>query len=350
MHNIGIGMVEGFFGPEWSWDDRNSVCQFLSDQQADFYIYAPKRDHYLRKSWMENHPDEIWNELKKLSANCKSKNVKFGVGLSPFEIHLNWNQQAKDALKRKVLKLQELEIDYLGLFFDDMKGSPDLADKQVEIVQYVKSLTSITILFCPTYYSFDPILDKVFGQRSAGYLEKIGQGLSSEVQILWTGDKVISKTITAENLHLVTELLQRKPLVWDNYFANDGPKQCKFLKLFPLQGRDSRAYQASAGWAFNLMNQANLSKIAFLSSMGVLLNNQSPEESFQGAIEELTNETISKNILRNQSVLVETNLDLISPDVKEELQTWLARKNPVTNEILDWLDGKYNVGPECLTD
>lgn len=350
MKNIGIGMVEGFFGPEWSWDDRNSVCQFLSDQNADFYIYAPKRDHFLRRSWTEDHPQQTWNQLKNLSAQCEAKKIKFGVGLSPFEIHMNWNQEAKDLMKRKILKLQELGIVYLGLFFDDMKGSPDLAEKQIEIVQYVQSITNLTILFCPTYYSFDPILDKVFGQRPERYLEKIGEGISKDVLILWTGDKVISKAISADDLHSVTELLKRKPLVWDNYFANDGPKQCKFLKLLPLQGRDSKAYQASAGWAFNLMNQAHLSMIAFQSSCGVLLNDYSPELSFQKAIQKLTNEDMAKNILNNQSVFTQANLDLIPQSTKDNLQTWLERSNPATNEILDWLAGKYNVGPECLTD
>lgn len=72
---------------------------------------------------------------------------------------------------------------------DDMKGGPNLAETQIEIVEYVQCVTDKTILFCPTYYSDDPILDKVFGRRPSNYLEKIGT-LPQKVQIFWTGNFV----------------------------------------------------------------------------------------------------------------------------------------------------------------
>jgi hypothetical protein len=61
--SLGVGVIEGFFGPEWSWRDRHLMCEFLKDTGADFYIYAPKRDSFLRKSWMQDHPTETWDRL-----------------------------------------------------------------------------------------------------------------------------------------------------------------------------------------------------------------------------------------------------------------------------------------------
>ncbi len=185
--NVGIGIVEGFFGPEWSWENRNLICQSLSAKSGDFYIYAPKRDSFLRKNWQQDHPLEIWQELQKLSLLCESLKVKFGVGLSPFEIHEHWGEKAKGILRDKLKKLEDLNLKYLGLFFDDMKGAPDLAEKQSEIMEFVHNQSKLTILFCPTYYSKDPILDRVFGPRPAHYLEKLGAGLAPEIVILWTG-------------------------------------------------------------------------------------------------------------------------------------------------------------------
>ncbi|MFY4729277.1 beta-N-acetylglucosaminidase domain-containing protein, partial [Nitrospira sp. BLG_2] len=125
---VGIGIVEGFFGPEWSWTSRHQFCESLRSYGGSFYIYAPKRDSYLRKQWEQDHPADIWSELKSLSLKCYLANVAFGIGLSPFEIHSQWNERTRGLLREKVKKFEELNITYLGLFFDDMKGAPDLAD------------------------------------------------------------------------------------------------------------------------------------------------------------------------------------------------------------------------------
>ncbi len=44
-----FGLIEGFYGRMWSWDDRMDWCRFLGAQKADFYLYAPKDDEHLRR-------------------------------------------------------------------------------------------------------------------------------------------------------------------------------------------------------------------------------------------------------------------------------------------------------------
>lgn len=347
MSSQPIGIIEGFFGPEWSWDARHHFCESLDSYGGQFYIYAPKRDSFLRKNWTQKHPIEIWDNLKSLSAKCKKKNIALGIGLSPFEIHSNWTQHTKNLLRDKIEDLHELDIGYLGLFFDDMKGVPDLADKQIEIVEFVRGVTDKTILFCPTYYSDDPILDKVFGQRSSDYLNKIGT-LPEDIHILWTGNKVIPKTISASDLNEVAQVLKRKPFIWDNYFANDGPKQCKFLKLKPLDGRTHAALESSAGWAFNLMNQPRLSEIVLASSIDVL-NGQEPITSLSKIASRIGGTTFGSLLKNNEKVFVEFGLDKIDHDKKQELIQSLDN-SPCSIEVKDWLEGKYLVGEECLTD
>ena len=85
---------------------------------------------------MENHSVEIWDKLKNLSSRCHNNHVAFGIGLSPFEVHATWNQQTKSLLRDKICTLHELNFSYLGLFFDDMKGAPNLAETPIEIVEY----------------------------------------------------------------------------------------------------------------------------------------------------------------------------------------------------------------------
>jgi hyaluronoglucosaminidase len=350
VKEIGIGIVEGFFGPEWSWENRSLVVDSIRSSGANFYIYAPKRDSFLRKNWKQDHPPEQWTQLKTLRSKCKGSQVDFGIGLSPFELHTEWGKSAKDKLRDKILKLEELEFSLLGLFFDDMKGSEDLAEKQSEIVNFVKSITDRTLIFCPTYYSHDPILDKVFGKRPEGYLESLGKNIPSDVLFCWTGNKVISESILAEELEQLATTIKRKPLIWDNYFANDGPKQCKFLKLKPLKGRSKQALEASAGWAFNLMNQAQLSVLVFLASIGVLKQDLEPQVSLLSAIQKLTNSEFARNVIQSEQLFGKVGLDEIDTKARADLRRWLNSDNSFGHEILEWLDGQYIVGSECLTD
>ena len=106
-----LGLVEGFFGPEWSWIARQHMVHVLGLNRGDFYFYAPKRDRFLRKGWSENHLTAEWNELKLLRDICRESHVHFGLGLSPFEIHENWSTKTKELLKNKICKLEELDFE-----------------------------------------------------------------------------------------------------------------------------------------------------------------------------------------------------------------------------------------------
>lgn len=345
---FGIGIVEGFFGPEWSWNSRHRFCESLRAYGGEFYLYAPKRDRYLRKNWKQHHADEIWGKIKNLSTTCRQSGIAFGVGLSPFEIHSDWNQGTKTLLRDKIERIHELGIKFLGLLLDDMRGAPDLADRQIEIVEYVRNMTRTPIVLCPTYYSDDPLLDKVFGQRPYDYVEKIGN-LSNDIHIFWTGSRVISRSISDAELDAIARILKRKPFIWDNYFANDGPRQCQFLKLKPFEGRTCNALQKSIGWAFNLMNQPSLSEILFATSIDVLREGTNPKESFHRMAARLAGSQFELVLENHGPALVELGLDKISEDQKKEVLASLDGSR-FSQEISDWLNEKYVVGEECLTD
>ncbi len=52
---------------------------------------------------------------------------------------------------------------------------------------------------------------------------------------MWTGDKVISKTISRASLEEITEVLKRPCIIWDNEHANDYDQKRVFLGQFYLQ-------------------------------------------------------------------------------------------------------------------
>lgn len=346
-----IGIIEGFYGPVWPTPMRHEWAKLLKELHADFYIYAPKKDPSFRKKWQEQIPPDEFQELLNLKTLFNKSGVKFGVGLSPFELYKDFSEENKAHLSNKLAQIDQLGVDILGLFFDDMKSTPDLAQVQIEIVHFIKDKTKAKILFCPTFYTTDPLLERLFGEKPQNYLEDLGAGLHPDIEILWTGPKVISPDIPAEHLKEITALLKRKPFLWDNFFANDGPKQCHFLKVKPLEGRNYKALLETSGWGFNLMNQPLLSMLVFKASLKVLKENEDPKLALFSTLKAL-----QPNILANLLATYGQDFTLygredLETSVEREIRTTLQSLNdPLSNEIKDWLNGAYEVDHECLTD
>lgn len=87
-------------------------------------------------------------------------------------------------------------------------------------------------LFCPTQYCTTRALPSV---RNSEYLNTIGAKLAADINIMWTGDKVISKDITVKSLEDINAVLQRPAVIWDNEHANDYDQKRVFLG--PYSGR-----------------------------------------------------------------------------------------------------------------
>jgi hyaluronoglucosaminidase len=358
--NPPIGIIEGFFGTPWNWNSRKQICDFLAGYKNTFYIYAPKPDPFLRKQWQTKHPHQEWTELKKLSDHCHNLKLKFGVGLSPFELPSQWpSADLKNKLSEKLKILSELNLDKIAILFDDMKSEPDLADKQADILQFVERHVAGRILFCPTFYCFDPILDKVFGARPENYLENLGANLSDRIDIFWTGEKVLSKNISAEHLLTVTKILKRKPIIWDNSFASDGPKYCKYIPLqagnglthAELEKQIPTPIDSCDGWFVNPMNLSTFASLAFLSTRIALTEKVDKNDAFDQALRKLYSTEFANWLVAHQSTLAKSGLDNIPDETKSRMKTELKKfQEPAAMEVTNWLNGAFNVGPECLTD
>src|SRR5687768_10749321 len=153
-----LGVIEGYYGRPWSWQERADTVAFLAPHGYRFYLYAPKADPWLRRLWREPHPDEEAEQLARLAAHCRAHGVRFGIGLSPASLHHEFDANAKLVLARKLASFDALGIQDLALLFDDMRGDlPGLADRQGEIVGWAADRTSADRIFvCPSYYADDP--------------------------------------------------------------------------------------------------------------------------------------------------------------------------------------------------
>lgn len=349
----GLGIIEGFFGRPYSWDERADLVRALGSAGYGFYLYAPKADAHLRKLWREPYSDHQLEALASFASVCRAEGVRFGVGLSPYELYRDFDGAARNALAAKLEQLASLGLDDLGVFFDDMRGDlPDLAARQVEIVHWIAGrVPEARLIVCPSYYSDDPVLDRVFGQRPPNYLEDLGLGLGPAIEIMWTGEEVCSLQFTTAHLDRVAGQMRRKPFLWDNYPVNDGPRMSRRLHLRAFTGRPAAIGDRIAAHGINTASQAVLTRIPALTLLDSYRDGEAYAygDSFRRAARQVLGEDFAGLVERNLLALQDSGLDGMSDELKGRLRHRLVEyDHPAAREIEAWLDGAYAIGADEL--
>lgn len=255
--------IEGFYGRPWSHLDRIHVMRSLSSAGYSDYLYAPKSDAYLREKWQEFHPESCSHDILEFGNECCQLGIRFGLGLSPMGLHAQWDDRGREVLLSKIAQLQSLGMKFLALLFDDMRGDyTDLAQTQAEICHVVQqAFPDMPLYMCPSYYSFDPVLDLVFGHRPPNYLQDLGRFLDPAIQVFWTGNRVCSSQISVQDLIQVNEWLGRKVYLWDNEPVNDGVRMAPWLNLRAYPGRSAELAPHISGHGSNPMVEPRLSAL-----------------------------------------------------------------------------------------
>lgn len=347
-----LGVIEGFYGAPWSWDIRKEYAEFLKRVGYSFYYYAPKSDPFFRRKWREAFPQELYEQLAILIDAYHAAGVEFGVGFSPYEIYLAFDDDAKKHLQARIEVFNRLGVDRLAILFDDMKCAPGLARTQAEILHWVRDRSHAKqLIMCPTYYSLDPILDKIFGERPADYLEVLGSELDTSIGVIWTGEEVCSKQYTEKHLSEINEKLHRKVWLWDNYPVNDGPKMCKFLHVDSFRNRPAILSDLLQAHAVNPMNQPHLSQIPMLTLKESYRDRSAynPETAFLRAATTLVNPKFAAEIQKDLHLFTQKGFEQLSETEKQNLILSYSRyKHPVADEIVSWLEGKTIVTREVF--
>ena len=351
--DVELGIIEGFFGKPYEWNERADMVRALAPTGYGFYLYAPKADARLRRRWREPYPDAELEALAALAATCREAGVRFGVGLSPYELFLCFNGPAKDDLAAKLSQLDSLGLADLGVFFDDMKGDlPELAARQIEIVDWIAGRTAAQrLIVCPSYYTDDPVLDRVFGQRPPGYLEDLGRGLDPAIQVMWTGEEVCSREFSPGHLARVAGEMRRKPFLWDNYPVNDGPRMSRHLHLRAFTGRPASIGREIAAHGINTASQAVLSRIPALTLAESYARGDAYQylAAFRRAASEVLGPDLADAVERSLLLLEDTGLDGLDDERRARLHDrFSAFDHPAAREVTAWLDGAFAIGAEEL--
>lgn len=347
---VRLGVIEGFYGRPWSWEERRRVVAFLAPHGYGFFLYAPKADAHLRAHWRDPHPEAEMAALSGFGRACRTAGVRFGVGLTPLGLHLDFDGAGRAALAAKLAGLDQAGVQDLALLFDDMRGDiADLAERQAEIVGFAAERTGAgRLIVCPGYYSDDPVLDRVFGRRPQGYLAELGRRLDPAVEIMWTGEEVCSREISPGHLDRVAGELRRKPFLWDNYPVNDGPRMSRRLHLRAFTGRPAALASRIAAHGVNGASQAVLTCIPALTLVDsyALGERYGYAAAFRSASERVLGPELAARVEADLGWLEDQGLDRLGERRAELKHSYAGFDHPGAAEIVAWLDGAHEVAED----
>jgi hypothetical protein len=286
------GVLEGFYGEPWTHEERLDIIRFTSRFGMQSYLYAPKDDPYHRARWRDSYSGEALHRFEEMMKVAKEVNVEIWYAISPGLDMVYSSEEDYQALMNKMEAMIELGVRNVALFVDDVPESlihdPDkekfnnLAEAHVHVGNRLYNdlnQRGIRLAICPTTYT------NAWGDRA--YIKILGERLSSDVPIFWTGPDVVTGEITSGQAKEWGAKMQRAPLIWDNFPVNDFDTNRVFLG--PVEGRDSQLASYTLGILANPMNQAYASMIplATLSYYVADPDNYDPDQALERALHEL---------------------------------------------------------------
>ncbi|XP_068045185.1 protein O-GlcNAcase-like isoform X3 [Anomalospiza imberbis] len=237
------GVVEGFYGRPWSMDQRKLLFQWLQRRGLNCYMYAPKDELKHRLLWREPYTEHEAARMRSLMEAAQEQGVEFIFAISAGQDMVFSSAGDRLLLQQKLRQVAAMGCRSFALLFDDIDPCmcqadrdvfPSLAQAQASVANEVyQELGQPSIfLFCPTEYCSS--LCSPSPSQSC-YLQTIGQELLPGIGVIWTGPKVVSQELSAELLEEVEAVLRRRPVIWDNLYAND--YDCRRVFLGPYMGR-----------------------------------------------------------------------------------------------------------------
>lgn len=256
------GVVEGFYGTPWSYEARLRQLDFYGANKLNVYIYGPKDDPYhSTPKWREPYPDEEAKQIKSLVGRAKENGVIFYWAIHPGQ-DIKWNEEDREAVLRKFERMYELGVRGFAVFFDDISGEGTKAEKQVELLNYIDNQfikikgDVAPLVMCPTEYN------KAWSNIERGYLPTLGAQLNQGVEVMWTGNSVVT-CIQRRDMEWVNQHIKRRGYVWFNFPVSDFVRD--HLLLGETYGNSLDLDEVVSGFLSNPMEHAEASKIALYS-------------------------------------------------------------------------------------
>lgn len=305
------GVIEGFYGPPWSWDDRRSISRLLAAAGMDTYVYAPKDDPLHRDRWREPYDTAT---LRHVGTFVEDGTVRVGFSVSPGLSIDPDDHDDRAALLAKCDQWVDVGVDLVGLLLDDLPPAPGLGDRHGALASWLRDAlpAEVELFVVPTHYT---------GTDRTPYLDELVAHLPAEVLVGWTGPLVVNEVISVDDATAWSDALDgRLPLLWDNWPVNDAVMSDR-LFTGPLRGRDEDLPDLLGGYLANPMVQPRPSVPGLLSA-AAWLRGDDPAEAWAEAVGPAR--VLAEGCDGEHPVLLTERFLAGDDDAGDELHAWLA--------------------------
>ena len=253
---------------------RMALLEFGVARGMNTYLYAPKDDPYHRKLWRQPYPQRKWRQLVRLIRHAQKNKIDFVYGFHPGEGLCFSEQEPLRILFKKAQRFYDAGVRTFAVLFDDipsgLKYAQDrrrfknsLAEAEATFLKRIieaqpTEWKNVEWWICPSCYSDDKLLERVFGKFELDFLETLAEYLPAQVACFWTGPRVVPKEITVTHMRRIAKRVKHPLILWDNYPVND-LSMANELHIGPLQGRDPRLPEIVYGYLNNPLLQEELS-------------------------------------------------------------------------------------------
>ena len=271
------GIVEGFYG-QYTHKERLDLLAFMGPLKMNTYVYGAKSDAYHRNKWRDLYPENNINEIKELVTKGKENNVEL-VWTAHVGGNIDMGSQSDfDALINKFDQLYNIGVRQFGIFYDDAYTDSTYLVEFVNKVnrEYIHKRTGVKdLIICPEQYCKTRV--------SGNYLDLLAQ-FDQDVQIMWTGDSVISE-VNPSMMEYIESKINRPAYIWWNYPVNDLGMGSQLL-VGQTVGLSNEMGKMN-GLVSNPMLQAQASKFSLFSiaDYGWNIADFDKEESWNKAVE-----------------------------------------------------------------
>jgi hypothetical protein len=344
-----VGVIEGFYGPPWSWEQRLEVAAWCAARGMRDYVYAPKDDPKHRHDWRAPYDPE---ELAGFERFAEEGALALGFAISPgLSIDCDAADDRAD-LAAKVDQVVAVGARHVVLALDDIPfGGREQGEAHARLTTWLRDHLSdrASLALIPTEY---------VGTRSTPHLDALASGVPEDVPIGWTGRAVVNDSITAADARGRAESLGgRPPLLWDNYPVNDAVMGDR-LFVGPIRGRGPGLAAACSGYLANPMEHARASTLP-LASIAAMLRGEDPHAAWEDTAADLGWLTFAHACDGEQARAVVASGDRAAaralfgdaavcgaPGLEDEAAEWLTqvhRDARLALSALDVLDGERAV-------
>jgi len=385
------GVVEGFYGPPWTKEDRLAMLPLMADLKMNAFVYAPKDDMWINAAWMQPYPDQELEYIGKLVEAAIEQRIRVC-----WELHIGWSltfskQEDLALMVAKFDSVGQQGVDCFVLAFDDVNKFMSPADEEA-YAGYAEAQADFTnrladellALYPEAMLSFVPVEYWTDHEDTQTDLAYLGKNLGLEWEIAWTGRKIIPTTITEDDAVEIEGILQRPALLGDNYPVSDAGAGGEVI-LGPLVGREPGVVALTSGAVFNPMPLpfGSLPALATTADWAWNPDGYDPERSIGNAVQLYAGEkwraSVTGFFLSNRSAILEPSQ---APELKAAMDAlwdaWGADGNltatastlrtdffelyvdmepltddltlhPVMQELVPWMDAQVDYSHACLT-